>query len=80
MLEVNVAKNDLIQLKEDVNGLILKTDAADKYDDLNKTIYATSVQVQTNLQKFKRFKHELQEIKTRQSKTTFSTRQTQTVQ
>ena len=77
--EVSVAKNDLVQLKEDVNGLILKTDhilgsiayVADEYDNLNKNIYAASVQVQINLQEFKRFKHELQEIKTRQNKTAF---------
>ena len=77
--QVSAAKNDLVQLKENVNGLILKTDrifgsiayVADEYDDLNKKIYAASVQVQTNLQEFKKLKHELQEIKTRQNETTF---------
>ena len=78
--EVSVAKNNLVQLKEDVNGLILKTDhilgsiacVADEYDNLNRKICAASIQVQTNLQEFKTLEHELQEIITsRQNETAF---------
>ena len=66
-------------MKEDINGLILKTDhilgsivyLADEYDDLNKKMYAASFQVQTNLQEFKRLMHKLQKIKTRQNETAF---------
>ena len=77
--EVSVAKNDLVQLKEDVNGLILKTNhilgsiayIADEYDDLKKKNICCTHPIHTNLQEFKRLKHELQEIKTRQNKTAF---------
>ena len=45
------------------------TYVADEYDDLIKKIYAASIQIQTNLQNFKRLNHELQKIKTRQNET-----------
>ena len=64
---------------KDVNGLTLKADhilgsiayVADEYNDLHKKICAASVQVQTNLQEFKRSKHKLQEIKIKQNETAF---------